>query len=280
MQASFRKPAAISLGALAVALVASWSHADPYLPGLTNQDFSSYTGSNPKAEFSAVKPTGWTGGTGLIFVVGQDFANSPAGPIYLTTYGNPTGDVFLSPKSNYVEADGNPIYESGFQYVDLTGLTKGQSYSVTFYQGASQQKGYQGDTTDQWIVSLGTEGLKVKPNPGKPGYDEYYNPDPNASIEASPLMSVPSGQTVGWEPVTLHFVADATTQELSFLAWGDQGNTENEPPIAFLSGVDSPTVGVPEPSTWAMMIVGFLGVGGLAWRRSKRPVLAAQGSEA
>ena len=53
---------------------------------------------------------------------------------------------------------------------------------------------------------------------------------------------------------------------MSFLAWGDNGSTTNLPPMAFLAGVDSPTIGVPEPSTWAMMILGFLGIGGVAWR--------------
>ena len=33
--------------------------------------------------------------------------------------------------------------------------------------------------------------------------------------------------------------------------------------------------GVPEPSTWAMMLLGFLGVGFVAYRRKKEPALSA-----
>jgi hypothetical protein len=44
---------------------------------------------------------------------------------------------------------------------------------------------------------------------------------------------------------------------------------------AFLSLETSPVAAVPEPSTWAMMILGFAGVGFMAYRRRKTAVLAA-----
>ncbi len=62
------------------------------------------------------------------------------------------------------------------------------------------------------------------------------------------------------------FVASATSETLSFLAWGDNGNTTNLPPTVFLAGVNSPSL-VPEPSTWAMMIMGFVGLGFMGRRR-------------
>jgi hypothetical protein len=37
----------------------------------------------------------------------------------------------------------------------------------------------------------------------------------------------------------------------------------------------TPTAAVPEPSTWAMMILGFMGVGFLAYRRKSKPALRA-----
>jgi hypothetical protein len=49
-------------------------------------------------------------------------------------------------------------------------------------------------------------------------------------------------------------------------------------PIAFNEndqGVWSMTAAVPEPSTWAMMILGFAGVGFLAYRRKSKPALMA-----
>src|SRR5208283_196821 len=104
----------------AIALSVGWTcsaQAFPVLPNLTNLNFTQYSGSAPKAAFTTVDPKGWTGGSGLIFIDSQVFAQSAAGPVYLTTYANPAGSV----TGNYVEADGNPHYESGFNY-KVTGL--------------------------------------------------------------------------------------------------------------------------------------------------------------
>jgi hypothetical protein len=43
----------------------------------------------------------------------------------------------------------------------------------------------------------------------------------------------------------------------------------------FVNVVDAPTPAVPEPSTWAMVIIGFAGVGFMAYRRKNRFTLSA-----
>ena len=45
--------------------------------------------------------------------------------------------------------------------------------------------------------------------------------------------------------------------------------------VVFLSSFDSLTGSVPEPSTWAMMILGFAGVGFMTYRRRNSAMLAA-----
>jgi hypothetical protein len=45
-----------------------------------------------------------------------------------------------------------------------------------------------------------------------------------------------------------------------------------QPLIPTLSTLAPP---VPEPSTWAMMILGFMGVGFMAYRRKSKPALSA-----
>ena len=243
----FRQKLTMGISAIALAALAHSAQAYPTLPGLTNLNFQNYTGTAPKGSFTSVNPTGWTGGTGLIYIDSTaSFNQSAAGPVYLSTYGNPAGAY----SGNYVEADGNPTFESGFSY-KVSGLTVGQTYTLSFYQGASEQttfgliNGQPIPTTNQWIVSLGKTGLSLKSGgPTDPTYgptDIYYSTDPNASIVASPLMTVPYKGTVGWDYVSVNLTADASTQLLSFLAWGDNGSTVNLPPIAFLGGVNSPT---------------------------------------
>lgn len=267
----------IAIGLVAAAMASVSAQAVP-LPNLTNLNFLSYSGASPKNSFSAVNPTGWTGGSGLIFIDQPGNASNPnsaCGSIYLQTYGCPS-TLAIPGGYNYVEADGNPAFESGFNYL-VTGLTPGQTYTLSFYQAASQQTGFADGvtpTTEQWIVSLGTEGMKLKCcGPVDPLYgatDLYYNDDPNASVVATNLMTTPSGGLTDWNYVSIELTADSTSDLLSFLAWADKGSTVNVPPIVFLAGVNSQAGlnGVPEPATLSLIGAGICGI--YLRRRAKR----------
>jgi hypothetical protein len=138
---------------------------------------------------------------------------------------------------------------------------------LSFYQAASQQAGVHGDTTEQWIVSLGTGGFTTCNGcgPFDPTFGSnqstYANTDPTASIASTPLMNTPSGGMTDWQFVSLDLIADASTQFLSFLAWGDDGTTANLPPMVFLTGVNSPAglteTEVPEPGSLSLFGAGI-----------------------
>jgi hypothetical protein len=77
---------------------------------------------------------------------------------------------------------------------------------------------------------------------------------------------VSSFEVLGIDPSSAlnAFDPDAFVTELTFASAGN-----------FTGEMDPITAAVPEPSTWAMMLLGFAGVGFMAYRRKSKPALIA-----
>jgi PEP-CTERM motif-containing protein len=87
---------------------------------------------------------------------------------------------------------------------------------------------------------------------------------PQTEIYYVPATTVTSNFTTGTEA---EFISTWTTQFAG--SFDDESNVVN-----FNFAVFTTASAVPEPSTWAMMILGFLGLGFMAYRRKAMPRLA------
>jgi hypothetical protein len=134
----------------------------------------------------------------------------------------------------------NSNNDSGF--VSLTGTLLGDSFSVT--------------TTSKFDILFGNLGITLV----------------NGNITS--ILTPFGGGGIG-----------ASGTSSGFFFFNQNGNNANQPGLSFTfsptgeattTGTASSVVeAVPEPSTWAMMILGFFGVGFMAYRRKAKPTFMA-----
>lgn len=138
---------------------------------------------------------------------------------------------------NFIAADG--AYQVGAISQTIVGLIPGSTATLTFYWAGAQQSGFNGPTTDQWQVSLGSQ------------------------TQYTPVINLASNGFSGWTKVTMTFTATSASEVLSFLAIGTPSGV---PPFALLDGVSLSDI--PEPASWVLMVTGLAGlVGYMRWRR-------------
>jgi hypothetical protein len=194
--------------------------------------------------------TGWsTNGYNFLFNAGAADTTGASG-VYggLTLWGPHNGSANGLPAAS--PAGGNFVASDGaFSVAPITqtinGLTAGQKYGVGFYWAGAQQNGFDGPNTEQYVVSLGNQAQSTA---------TYQNSSHGFS---------------GWTHENFTFTATGGSEALSFLA---VGTPDGVPPFALLDGVSMNAV--PEPATWAMMILGIGGIGALARRRRAAGLLA------
>ncbi|SDJ65015.1 MULTISPECIES: PEP-CTERM sorting domain-containing protein [Bradyrhizobium] len=117
-------------------------------------------------------------------------------------------------------------------YQTITGLTAGATYTLSWLYGGR--------------TSGGPDALEV-----------YWG---------NTLLTTNSGSVGVWTPNSFSVVADGTSETLTFLAIVTNGLPSYGNEVTNVSL----TAAVPEASTWAMMLLGFLGLGFLGFRRSPK----------
>jgi hypothetical protein len=162
---------------------------------------------------------------------GQFNAADGYGNTFMWGSHNGGASTWTAPPSggNFIAADG--AFEQGAITQTITGLTVGKTYVLKFYYGAAQQESFDGATTDQWTVSMGTGNV--------------------AGNFKTPVINLAAHSFSGWSQATMYFYANSTTETLSFLA---SGTPNGEPPFSLLAGVTLEVV--PDCSSW-LIFAGF-----------------------
>jgi len=229
----------------------------------------------PSGQLEAVtKVTGWTAVRGgnlaqadaerYVFLTDADSASAPG---MLNRKGNYTrlagpgngheNGMTASPQGgNFIAMDAN--FNRGAISQLVEGLTVGEKYTLSFDFAGAQNISSRGNTETTIFFGLTSDPF---------GYE--------AANKTGPVMKNTEFGFVDWDTYTFDFIADSAISYLYFFA---RGAPSGQPPFALLDNVSltGPHAGaVPEPATWAMMIVGFGAVGGVMRRRAREQRLTA-----
>jgi PEP-CTERM motif len=145
---------------------------------------------------------------------------------------------------NFYSLDGagdNGVFIAGDGIKQSVATISGDNYQLTF--GLTGENGPGGVTTLDVMIGSQLTVLTI-------------------DSDASNFFSKPFATT------TINYVATSGNTTISFIETASNDGGDND---ALIDGVSfqGPAVvsGVPEPSTWAMMLLGFAGVGFMAYRR-------------
>jgi len=190
--------------------------------------------------------------------------NVPAGSSLITGWTIVQGNVDLTTTVNYGPG-ANTLHPTSVQDVDLIGDTRG---SGGVFGGLSQSFATVIGQLYQLTFDFAHNNGTFSAN----GYAAQVTVA-DANAPASTALSTEISRVyneAGWEAFSQTFIANSDLTLLSFIGTRGAFNAGiylDEVSVEAVAAVPA----VPEPSAWAMMILGIAGIGAAAYRRKSRP---------
>jgi hypothetical protein len=248
--------------------------------GATWKNFLPCADNNP-APGATCATRDTTGGTGAfrLWGPGTNTANcqSPCNAALLAPSNNLGNCDKMGCGGNFLALDGdfhlssNGIPFQGEIQQQMTGLTAGKTYDISFFWAGGQQvpRSASGGLQYQFLVGLCPAGISPGDSVGATS-TSLFNPGPSGTGCGvyTKVISAPSNGFSGWTPDTIDIKATQADELLSFIAIGTP-STGSQPPIVLLDGVTMQEQPVPEPKASSLLAIALVGLSGLAYRRPK-----------
>lgn len=194
--------------------------------------------------------------------------NVPAGSSLITGWTIVQGNVDLTTTANYGPGV-NTLHPSSVQDIDLIGDTRG---SGGVFGGISQSLATIVGQLYQLTFDFAHNNGGFSAN----GYAAQVTVA-DANAPANAVLSTEISRVfneLGWEAFSQTFTANSDLTLLSFIGTRGAFNAGiylDEVSVVAVTAVPA----VPEPSTWATMILGLAGIGFMAYRRKSNPASMA-----
>lgn len=230
---------------------------------VSNGGFEQTSSGANKMTYLQTTPTGWSlaaidqnnvqwgiaGTYSFVMTSPTATVNAPIGGAFSMV----AGDV--SPDGGNLFAATSQVGTSGRQQLSqtITGLTAGNEYTLSFYEGLGQRSGYTGTASGFWDVTFGSETY------------------------TSPTVNNLSGGFTGWTQRSTTFTASSASQLLMFVFTGSPSGSF---PVGALDGVwlgEGSPAPVPEidPASFGSALALVVGALGILERRARKLLVAA-----
>jgi hypothetical protein len=156
----------------------------------------------------------------------------------------------------------------------INGLTNGKTYLLTFEFAGAQLRNadgtmWNGATNEGVEVNLGGTYDTAAADGGTTS-QKYTGGQTDVAYYDNFNTSIASHSSTPWQQVKMYFTANGSSEDLNLEAIS---TSSGNPPFALIDNLS--LLAVPEPATWAMVILGVFGIGAIVRRRRSGRLAAA-----